>query len=214
MKERHYEEDSTMGYRTITTMNKKLIATGVALCGFIAIFVFAPSTGHSTESPIPSFGEGKVKVRLYTDYFCPPCTEMEPDLEPVIRELVKEKTINLIFADTPFHRHSSLYARYFLYAVNEKNDLEHAFFVRRSLIEATKKRVDSAERIEAILKEKGIKLKPFDPKPVFTALTNHLKEDQIDATPSCIIEKNGKKNKYVGASDIINALNQLKGTAK
>lgn len=214
MRERHYEEDSTMGCSTITNTNKKLIAAGVALCAFIAIFIFAPYTSHSTETPIPSFGEGKVKVRLYTDYFCPPCTEMEPDLEPVIRELVKEKTINLIFADTPFYRHSALYARYFLYAVNEKNDLEHVFFVRRSLIEATKKKVDSAERIESILKEKGIKLKPFDPKPVFTALTNHLKEDQIDATPSCIIEKDGKKNKYVGAADIINALNQLKGTAK
>lgn len=199
---------------TIANANKRFVAAGVALCAFIAIFIFAPCAGHSTESPIPSFGEGKVKVRLYTDYFCPPCAEMEPNLEPVVRELVKEKIINLIFADTPFHRHSSLYARYFLYAVNEKNGLEHALFVRRSLIEAAKKRMDSAEKIEAILKEKSIKLRPFDPKPVFTALTNHLKEDQIDATPSCIIEKDGRKNKYVGAGDIINALNQLKGTAK
>lgn len=203
-----------MGCSTITNANNRIIAAGVALYAFIAIFIFAPCSGRSTESPIPSFGEGKVKVRLYTDYFCPPCTEMESDLEPVIRELVKGKTINLIFADTPFYRHSALYARYFLYAVNEKNDLEHALFVRRSLIEATKKKVDSAERIETILKEKRIKLKPFDPKPVFAALTNHLKEDQIDATPSCIIEKDGKKNKYVGAGDIISALNQLKGTAK
>lgn len=139
---------------------------------------------------------------------------METVLEPVITELVKDKTINLTFADTPFYRHSALYVRYFLYAINEKNDLDHALFVRRSLIEAAKNRVDSAEKIEAILKEKGIRLKPFDPKPVFTALTNHLREDKIDATPSCIIEKDGKKIKYVGAPDIINALNQVKSAAK
>jgi thiol:disulfide interchange protein DsbA len=203
-------------YLTITTTNKKLVATCIAFLTFFALFISAPCASHSAETSIPSFGEGKVKVRLYTDYFCPPCAEMEPGLEPVISELVKDKTINLIFADTPFYKHSALYARYFLYAINEKKELEHALFVRRSLIEAAKNRVDSAERIEAILREKGVKLKPFDPKPVFTALTNHLKEDQIDATPSRIIEKDGKKNKYVGAGDIINALalDQLKSTAK
>lgn len=203
-----------MGRSTIANINEKLIAAGAAFCAFIAIFIFAPCTGHSAETPIPSFGEGKVKVRLYTDYFCPPCREMEAGLEPVIGELVRSKIVNLIFADTPFYKHSALYARYFLYAVNEKKELEYALFVRRALIEAAKNRVDSAERMEAALKEKGIKLKPFDPKQVFTALTNHLKEDQIDATPSCIVEKDGKKNKYVGAGDIISALNQLKGAAK
>ncbi len=36
------------------------------------------------ESPLSSFGSGTIKVRLYTDYFCSPCRDMEPDLEPLL----------------------------------------------------------------------------------------------------------------------------------
>ena len=191
-------------------MRNKLFSTGFTLFTLLTLLFVTTSTVHSTETIIPSFGEGKVKVRLYTDYFCPPCKEMEPGIEPVISELIKNKVINLTFADTPFYKYSSLYVRYFLYAINEKRDLEHALYVRRSLIEASNIRVEGADKMENFLKGKGIKLKPLDPKPVFTALTGYLKEDLIDATPTCVIEVDGKKCKHVGADDIISALNKLK----
>jgi thiol:disulfide interchange protein DsbA len=177
---------------------------------FFALLFFTPTAGISGEASLPAFGDGKVKVRLYADYFCPPCRDMEPGIEPIISELVRDNVINLTFADTPFYKHSSLYVRYFLYSMNVKNDLETALFVRRSLIEAAKSMLDSEEKLQTFLKEKKIALKPFAPKPVFNTLSRYLKEDKIDATPSCVIEVDGKTNKHVGASDIINALNQLK----
>lgn len=203
-----------MKKQPVRPLRKHFIATGIALFILINLFLCMPVTGHSTKPSIPSFGEGNIKVRIYTDYFCPPCRDMEPGIEPVITELVKDKIINLTFADTPFYRNSALYVRYFLYAINEKKDFEHVLYVRRSLIEASHYMVDNEERLAAFLKGKKIILKPFDPKPVFTALTNHLKEDQIEATPTCVIEMDGKKNKYVGAADIIGALNQLKKKRK
>ena len=74
-------------------------------------------TAGGQENPLPPFGSGTIKVRLYTDYFCPPCRDMEPDLEPLLLDLVKDGTIHLTFIDVPTSQHTTLYARYFLYAL-------------------------------------------------------------------------------------------------
>ncbi|MDD2302611.1 MAG: thioredoxin domain-containing protein, partial [Eubacteriales bacterium] len=187
-------------------------STGMGAMLFVvfAMILVLPFVGNSAELFLTSFGDGKVKVRLYTDYFCPPCRDMEPGIEPLISELVKNGTVTLTFVDTPFYRYSSLYARHFLYAINEKKDLEHALHVRRSLIEATRKNLDSAETLEAFLNEKKIALKPFDPRTTFDVLSRHLKEDTIDATPSCVIEMEGSVKKYNGAGNITDALGKLK----
>lgn len=199
-----------MTNKTDKITRKRLASTSIALFALFTLLCGLPAGGRAADASLPSFGGGKVKVRLYADYFCPPCRDMETDLEPVIRELVDDGVIDLTFTDTPFYEYSSLYVRYFLYAINEKKNLERALYVRRSLIEAAKGMVCSAEKLEAFLKEKKIALKPFDPKPVFETMSGYLKKDLIDATPSCVIEKDGKKNKYVGAGDIIGALSRLK----
>jgi len=191
-------------------VKKYVIATVSTLFLVLTLLQVVSVKGHSAETVMTSFGDGKTNVRLYTDYFCPPCRQMEPDIEPLLTELVRDKIITLTFVDTPFYRYSSLYVRYFLYAINEKKDLEHALYVRRSLIEAAKKGLDSAQKLEAFLKEKKIALKPFDPKPVFDSLSRHLKEDGIDATPSCVIESKGKTSKYGGAGNITDALTALR----
>ena len=63
-------------------------------------------TAGGEEEPLSSFGSGPIKVRLYTDYFCPPCRDMEPDLEPLILDLVKDGTIQLTFIDVPTSRNT------------------------------------------------------------------------------------------------------------
>jgi len=192
----------------LSTGQKKI----VLLIGFalFALLFLTPTAGKSGEASLSTFGDGKAKVRLYTDYFCPPCRDMEPGMEPVINELVRENIVSLTFADTPFYKTSSLYVRYFLYAMNANKDLETALFVRRSLIEAAKNMIDGEEKLQSFLKGKKIALKPFDPKPMFDTLSRYLKEDKIQSTPSCVIELDGKTSKHVGGADIINALNQLK----
>ncbi len=103
------------------THRMKIVAIGCAgFCILVFMLGLACPDCPAGETVVPAFGEGKINVRLYTDYFCPPCKDMEPDIEPVLAELVREKIIRLTFVDTPFYRSSSLYARYFLYAMNEK----------------------------------------------------------------------------------------------
>ncbi|MDD5007361.1 MAG: thioredoxin domain-containing protein [Syntrophorhabdaceae bacterium] len=199
-----------MTAKTILIIRKHSLAIPFMFFVFLAFLHSVPAAGSAAEVLVPAFGEGKVKVRLYTDYFCPPCRDMEPAIEPVISELIKGKVVNLTFADTPFYKLSSLYVRYFLYALNEKNDLEHALAVRRLLIDAAKQGLDSAEKLEALFKANKVALKPYDPKPTFDILSDYLKKDQVQATPSCVIETDGKTDKHVGGKDIVDALNRLK----
>jgi hypothetical protein len=167
---------------------------------------------------ITSFGMGKVRVCLYTDYFCVPCRAAEPKIESLLKNLVAKNLINITFIDTPFHRFSSLYARYFLFILNENRNFEHVLSARATLFEAAKEDVSDpprregvseAERVEEYLKRKGIKFTSFDVKPVFVAFERYLREDSIDATPSCVIERSGKKEVVKGGDDIAKALESL-----
>jgi protein-disulfide isomerase len=195
---------------------RKTEAKSVILCAAISLVLFAlffrgsATPAYASETVTPSFGSGKISVRLYTDYFCPPCRAMEPRIEPLLSELLKKNIINLTFVDTPIYKPSPLYARYFLYILNEKKDLETALHARSVLIGAAVENISDQVKLEEYLKNSGIKVKPFDPKPVFDILSNYLKNDKISSTPTCVVEQGGKTDKYTGGQDIVSALERLK----
>jgi thiol:disulfide interchange protein DsbA len=178
----------------------------------IAAFLFAGTLSVlGQDAPFPTYGSGAIEVRIYTDYFCPPCREMEPAVEPVLKNLLKKKAIRLTLVDTPFNPSSPLYARYFLYALAKKNDAEHALKVRNILFDAAaRKNVTTKEGIEELFRSKRIRYTAFDPKPAFDRFNALIKEDNINATPNCVIIKGGNKETFVGGADIIKALKGLK----
>lgn len=191
-------------------MKLKTFSWLVLFIVFDALFAFHESNANGQELPFPEYGSGKIQVRLYTDYFCPPCRRMEPAVEPVLRDLIKRGVIRLTLVDTPYSRHSPLYARYFLYALNGKNDLGQALKVRNILFEtAANENVTTKDRLEEILKGKGIPYQSFDVKPAFDRFNVLIKEDHINATPTCVIIKSGKKEAFTGGEAIINALKRL-----
>ncbi len=192
--------------------SKKIFITISVVLGFILCLVFfkgSVTPVYAEEILLPSFGKGQIKVRLYTDYFCNPCRTLEPELEPVITDLVKKGTINILFIDTPVHPQTTLYAKYFLYILNENKKFKYVLRARAILFEAAKEKITEKEKLEAFIKKKGIKFKPFDTKPTFSVLNSYLKEDIINATPTCVIYNLGKKNKFTGL-DIIRTLERLK----
>jgi protein-disulfide isomerase len=158
--------------------------------------------------PFPSYGIGKVIVRIYTDYFCPPCRAAEPELEPLLIDLVKSKKVTLIFVDTPIYKDSQIYARYFLYALNKTNDFEYAIRVRSALFEAAANQINK-ESLEEFLKGKGIAFTPFDATPVLKKLNGLLQDDKVTGTPSCVIVKDGTSEKKVGGGEILKALKAI-----
>ncbi len=149
-------------------------------------------------------------MRLYTDYFCPPCRGMEPDLEPILLELVKDGTINLTFIDVPISQYTMLYARYFLYALGEKKDIDSAIHARRTLFEAAENKMVEKNQLVNQLAEKGIGLKPSDLNPVFNYWNRYLQEDQIQSTPSCVIVDGDLKQTHRGSLEVIKALEILR----
>ena len=189
---------------------KRVFAFGLFTMILAGLIVAGSGWAEDRNSPFPSYGSGPVEVRLYTDYFCPPCRAMEPAVEPILKELLKKNAIRLILVDVPFDQLTPLFAKNFLYALKWNNELEHAFRVRNVLLEAsTRKDVTTQERIEALFREKGIPSSAFDAKPAFGRCNALIKEDKIDSTPSCVVIKNGRKKAFVGGPDIINALKAL-----
>jgi len=179
-----------------------LLTLGLGVAGW--------ETAAGQESALSSFGSGTIKVRLYTDYFCSPCRDMEPELEPLLLDLVKGGIIHLTFIDVPTSQHTMLYARYFLSALAEKKDFDSALGTRRILFEAAGKKVTDKNQLVNLLTEKKIGLKPVDLNPVFTLWNRYLQEDQIRSTPSCVILHGDLKETHKGGLEVIKALEILR----
>jgi protein-disulfide isomerase len=179
--------------------------------GFIFIYsACAAAPPDQTTGFMTSFGTGKIKITLYSDYFCSACRDLETKIDPTVKRLVQNNRINITFIDAPFHRFSSLYAKYFLFILKEKRDLNYALSARGLLFDMAKENLIEPEKIEEYLKIKGIKIKQFDVKPVFSVFESHLKEDNINSTPTCVIERNGKKEIFKGKDDILKSFEGLK----
>ncbi len=161
------------------------------------------------EIAIPSFGTGKTVVRLYTDYFCGPCANVEPQIEKTVTDLVKRNSISLILIDTPIHAPTPLYARYFLYALKANNDFEQVMRARNLLFQAAKEGIKEEGKLEEYLRRHEVRLTKFDTKPTFVSLNKYLLEDKIQSTPTCVVQDGSRKTSATGP-DIPKLLDSIK----
>jgi len=192
----------------------KLVVAAVA---FLAVTAFSVSAfaqavpaGTKEDPSFPTYGKGKINVRLYTDYFCMPCQASEPVIEPVLERLVKKGVVKVTFVDLPASRYSALYIRHFLYAMKKKNSFANAIRVKHALFEAAKNNITDEASLQAHLASKGISFTVYDVKPVFKKFNDYIMSDMAGSTPSAVIEKSGNKETVTGGSEIVNALKALK----
>jgi thiol:disulfide interchange protein DsbA len=187
------------------------------LGGFLAFLIFFEgmvTPVYAGDTLVPTFGSGPVQVRLYTDYFCGPCSALEPQIAKSIEDLVKKKTIRITFIDTPIHRETPLYARYFIYICGEQKDFSRILSARQTLFDAARKGIRDPEALETHLAGHGIRFKRMDVKPTFDVLNGYLKEEGIRATPTLTVMKDGKKETFVGVPDIARAMAGLESAQK
>ncbi len=195
-------------------MSRKILVVIAVVIGFLIFALFfegATTPVLAADTPLmPSFGNGKVKVRIYTDYFCGPCSNLEPKLEGVLAHLVNKGVATLTFIDTPVHTPTPTYARYFLYILNQKKDFDYVLRVRAILFGAAKENITEKEKLEEYLLKNQVRFREFDTKPTFTALQKYLNEDGINSTPTVVVYNGENKNVYKGGPEILKGLNLIK----
>lgn len=174
---------------------------------FLANVAIAADTSEKDDGIFPSFGTGPVEVRIYASYFCPPCRALEPELEPLLEELVETNKIQVTFVDVPMGQ-SAPYIHYFLYALNNDKSMKNAIKVRHILFDVAKAHGGPEDIREAFEKE-GVAYEPFDLTEVFLRFNQFLSEDSIRSTPSAAIHKDEKNKTITGGRDIIAAMKEL-----
>ena len=194
--------------------NRKALAVlAAAAAGLLFFFLFfsgSATPAYAAEPVMSAFGRGAIEVRLYTDYFCGPCAAEEGEVISHITELVGKNLIRVVFIDVPLHPEIVFYAGYFLAALNAKHDFRQAVAARGALFEAAGKKITTKEALEVFLKAKGLNIRPFNMAPVFKIFDNYMKEDKINATPTCVIVGPQGKQTLIGQDEIAKGLRGLR----
>jgi thiol:disulfide interchange protein DsbA len=196
-------------FRTRLEDRKARASAAAVFLILFSLLTVAAAPAHAAKADLPSFGKGKIEVRLYTDYFCGPCSRMEPRVEALLADLVKRNTVTLIFVDTPIHRFTPLYAKYFLYILNNDRAFPRVLQCRVLLFEAAKGKIETGDKLEEFLREKEVAFTRTDPGPALAALSSLITEDAVRSTPTLITIREGQKGVFVGDTDIVKALEQL-----
>ena len=187
----------------------------IVVCSLFITFISPALAVDADKGSIPSYGQGPHEVLIFSDYFCPPCQALEPQLEPVLDELYKKGIVKISFVDTPMHKETPLFAKFYLYAAKASPDYRSAMRARQVLFAlAGKENVFwMDERIEEAFRKEQIVFTPFDFRTVQPALNGLIKQHRVDATPTCVILSPGAKaEKHTGAGDILKGLRSLQTT--
>jgi thiol-disulfide isomerase/thioredoxin len=181
----------------------------VVFCYLFITFISPAPAVDEDRGIIPSYGQGPLEVLIFSDYFCPPCQALEPKLEPVLDELYKQGSVKITFVDTPMHRETPLFAKFYLYAAKAAPDYRAAVRARQVLFAlAGKENVFwMDERIEEAFQKAKIAFTHFDFSTAQPELNRLISKYRVDTTPTCVILSPGAKaQKYTGAGDILKGL--------
>jgi thiol-disulfide isomerase/thioredoxin len=201
---------------TILTLRRSVCASVVFFCLLVFIFFVAPAAGAENET-IPSYGRGPREVLIFSDYFCPPCQALEPKLEPVLDALYKQGNVKIRFVDTPMHKETPLFAKFYLYATKAAPDYGAAIRSRQILFSLAKKEnvLWMDERIEEAFRKEKVAFTPFDFRTTQPELNRLIREHRVDSTPTCVIKYSAADTrKYVGEMEILKGLAALRPVAK
>jgi uncharacterized membrane protein/thiol-disulfide isomerase/thioredoxin len=188
------------------------------LLGYIFItLTFSGSTtpAYGAEKPIvPSYGSGKYEMIIFTDYFCPPCQNLESVIDPALHEFLSRGGVRVTFVDLPIHKETYLYAKYFLYAANAARNYKKVLHARKVLFSLAKNRTALNENdLRKALTAQKVIFTPYDLKPVYPALNSIITAHKAKSTPTCvIIYSNSDVRKYSGTDEIQSGLAMLRAS--
>jgi thiol:disulfide interchange protein DsbA len=190
-----------------------LVATPLGFLFLLLSFAAAPVPGYGAESAsLPVFGNGPTEIRLYTDYFCGPCSRLEPELEERLVALVESGEARVVFIDVPLHRPTPMYASYFLAMLQPECGIREALRERRLLFAAAARDLKSPQSLEAFLKEEGSQVVSPDQAGDFSFYNQLLDEDRIRSTPTIVVRQQDRSETFKGYSDVLKGIERLSGS--
>jgi hypothetical protein len=182
------------------------------LIGFIFIrFTFSGSATPAfaaENAAVPSYGKGAWELIIFTDYFCPPCQDVEKELASEIERLLARGDVKITFSDFPGHTLTALYAKYFLAAVAADKGAANVLKARQILFTlASQKIIDQEKILSTRLQTDGVALKIIDPKPVYKEFSALIKRYDVTQTPTCVLRFSSTyTKKYTDEEQIRNIL--------
>lgn len=133
-------------------------------------------------------------------------------MEECLLEIARKGKGRIIFIDTPIHRETVLYAKYFIYALcAERDDLGSAVRIRRLLFEAAEKEVKTEAELADFLKTRNVPVVSRDARPFFKTYSRYIQEDQVKSTPTLVIVTPAGKTVYSSDDEIITAMKKIRG---
>jgi protein-disulfide isomerase len=169
---------------------------------------------YAADPGPPVYGSGDKEIRIYTDYFCVPCRKTESRIEKLLMDIVRKKKGRIRFIDTPIHKETILYAKYFIYILGAKPDAEFRTVLqfRKALFEAAEKEINGEDSLKEFLQARDIPFTQVDARPYFKSYTGYIQEDRINSTPTVVVVSREDKTAHGGADEIMNALEKIRGT--
>jgi thiol:disulfide interchange protein DsbA len=188
-----------------------------SLLGYLTIlFTFSgsvtPAYGQTIDKVVPSLGKGPYEIIMFADYFCPPCRRIDTKAEPLLKKLLTTNKVKITFIDVPIHSPTSIYDKYYLYAINANPGANSVLHIRKKLFDAAQDRhIQTEDALVVYLNEQKISWKIFDEKSMLTMLSDIIKKNKIQATPTCVIRYSASDvRKFVGEDEIWSGLTTLK----
>lgn len=163
--------------------------------------------GSEAEASIDTFlgkTDSPVTVYFVSDWFCPGCRKIEPEVEQMYAELVK--SVKIGFVDYPIHKETLNYTPYNLQFLT----YEKAKYIslRRALsMLAVKTKNPTQEEVQAAVAPLGVKLRQMDYSDILYGMQANLMVYRgygVKGTPSVVVTNSRtKKTKLLfGEKDI------------
>jgi thiol:disulfide interchange protein DsbA len=181
----------------------RLIPLGIT-AGFLAIFFtfrggVVPAYG--AETILPVFGNGEREIRVYTDYFCPPCQAMEGEITAYL--IRTGGNARVVFVDFPIHGKASMvYIERFISLLPGVRTLADALLLRTTLFEAAKKGIRDPAELDRFLAGKGYTPYNSEKEQIYSFWRKLILEDRVDATPTVVLREGLKFRKATGGDEI------------
>ncbi|WP_079989469.1 thioredoxin domain-containing protein [Candidatus Protochlamydia phocaeensis] len=180
-----------------------LMSVSFIFLGAIMAF-FGVAKANTAEAAINdiksrlAFGSKNSPVEVYfvTDWFCPACKKVEPEVEKILPSIESKAT--LYFIDYPIHKKSLNFTPYNLaFLINNKSDYLEARYGLAQLTQQTEAPTDEdvmamAEKYQIPFKE----LTFLDVKTGMEYFESIIDKYNLNSTPTVIIT-NPKKNKVI-----------------